>query len=126
MKAVRTSNATTLIDVFVSFLSVSRQMSRCTTVLRCADWYTNCIVRLLTHRSTSGVRCGPFAMVRVNITQRSHVQQTWTNKRASIYMFGVHPFRKRWYRIASKQYHPAVIKKICDRKWTHQPSPPVQ
>jgi hypothetical protein len=46
----------------------------------------------------------------VNITQRSQVEQAWTNKLASISMFGVHPFRKRWYRIASKQYHPAAIK----------------
>jgi len=117
MKAVRTSTATTLTDVFVSFLIVSRQISRSTTVLRCADWDTDCVIRSITHRSTSGVHCGPSAMV--NITRRSHVEQAWTNKRASIYMFGVHPLRKRWYRIASKQYHPAVITEKCDRKWRH-------
>jgi len=125
MKAVfRTSTATTLTDVFVSFHIVSRQISRYTMVLSCADWDNDCIVKSITHRSTSGVRCGPSATE--NVKQHSHVEQAWTNKRASIYMFGVHPFRKRWYRIASKQYHSAVIKEKCNRKWTHQPSPPVQ
>jgi hypothetical protein len=118
MRAVRTSTATTLTDVFVSFLIVSRQMPRCTTVLRYAEWDSDCIVTSIIHKSTSGVRCGSSTMV--NITQRSHIEQAWTNKRVRIYMFGVHPFRKRWYRIASKQYHPAVIKEKCDRKWTHQ------
>jgi hypothetical protein len=50
MKAVRTSTATTLTDVFVSFLIVSRQICRCTTVLRCAYWDTDCIVRSVTHK----------------------------------------------------------------------------